>query len=98
MEKPIEQMNVSVSVPKATHELADAIADFAITAVKEIKDNGGYSSADDLPAIGVALMGMLPRFSEASKLGADVKVDPAGFATAWALAGRKLAEGLMSHA
>ena len=91
----METKVVELKVSKECYELANAIADFVIVAMKEVKDNAGWSVIDDLPAIGVALVTMLPAFNGVSLLSAEMKENPVNFAAAWAVAGAKIAEALV---
>lgn len=90
----MENLEIKLKVAKEAFELSDAIADFVIVAMKEVKDNAGWSVIDDLPAIGVALVAMLPALNGATLIGAEMKENPVQFAAAWSVAGMKIAEAL----
>jgi hypothetical protein len=90
----MENLEVKLKVAKESFELADGIAEFAIVVAKEIKDNGGYSSIDDLPGIGVAIVALLPAFSGAANIGEELKNDSSAFIASWTVAGLKVLEAL----
>jgi len=73
----METLKVELVAPKEIVELAQGLGNFIKVALAEIKDNGGWSTLDDLPAIGVAVVALLPALDGLSKVGGEFKEMPA---------------------
>lgn len=73
----METRKIELEVPKEICELAQGLGNLVKVAVAELKDNGGWSTIDDLPAIGMAVVALLPALDGIAKVGVEFKEMPA---------------------
>ena len=84
--EPTQFVKAEVELPKKTYELATALAKFAQVCIKEVNDNGGFSAGDDLPAVAIAAIEMLPSLSDLTSLADESKQNAGAFIAAIAIA------------
>jgi len=85
----METKKITVELPKEGHELADGIADIAITALKATED--GWQTGQDLPVVVTSTVAELPTMVDGlDQLDEEFTASKDGFILAWLLAGQKV--------
>lgn len=66
-----------VLVCESSQKLRKGLVAFIDVAISQVNDNGGWSTLDDLPQIGIsAVADLLPALGDIQKLKADFKANP----------------------
>lgn len=81
----------TVFVGEASDVFAEAIASIAVETIREVKDNGGWDTADDAPPIALKALKELPKAAQAfAGLKGELAQDLDGFLMSWMSVGQKV--------
>lgn len=89
----MQEIEVTVKLPKETYELALGLVDLALASLQVVKD--GFQPGQDIPVIITHAIAKLPPAMEGlSQVPGEWKEKKAAFLQAWIIAGSKLTDQL----
>jgi len=86
--KPIQMVDVTTSLPKEVHEMADGLADIGVKAIEVTAD--GWQAEDASPIIMKSVEKVPGMVDGIDMMDDEAEEVPYAFALAWAIAGRKV--------
>ena len=86
-------MKIEVEVNKSAYEFSQGLSKFVVVMMNEIKDNGGWSVTDDMPAIiASSVADLLPNMANVLTLGEEYAKDKKAFIQAMVIGMAEMAE------